>query len=95
MTETLYAVERSFLTPDELGRDYRRVCRVAGLHPIRAGYGLIHAQDARGKHYTLMTSDVEYVRALASAPGEVLAGLTLSAGNFPRYREGWPDEWLK
>ncbi|MBB5494702.1 hypothetical protein HNR07_005839 [Nocardiopsis metallicus] len=95
LNDMLYAVERSFLTPDELGRDYRRVCRVAGLHPTREGYGLIHARNTQGERYTLMTSDVEYVRTLAGAPGAVLEGLKLSAGKFPRYRRGWPDEWLK
>ncbi|MFJ8697356.1 hypothetical protein [Streptomyces roseolilacinus] len=56
------------------------------------GYGLLHAEGEGGTRVTLATADVEYVRALAGASPEILAGLELPQDKFLS-RAGWPDDW--
>jgi hypothetical protein len=90
--------EVGFLTPQDLGglAPYRRVCRAVGLPPVPTGYGLLLAVDDDGAKFALVTGDVEYVRAIASAGPTTLTGLLLfgeSAEKFIR-RDGWPDEWV-
>jgi hypothetical protein len=93
MTDT--PVEFSFATSAELGGvvNYRHFCRVAGLHPISGGWGMLHCVGGDGKHVTHVTTDVEYLRALVQA-GPLAGGLEIPVGKFPLSREGWPDEWV-
>ncbi|WP_269857937.1 hypothetical protein [Streptomyces sp. RPT161] len=94
----LHAREIAFATPKDLGgtAGYRRVCQVAGLRPVPDGYGLLLAVDDDGAQVTLVTADVEYVRAIASAGPSALAGLELSGEAAEKFiwRDGWPDEWI-
>ncbi|MFC9429269.1 hypothetical protein [Streptomyces sp. NPDC056987] len=86
--------EFAFATPADLGGTgpYRRFCRAAGLTIVPDGYGLLLADDEHGNHKTLLTGDVEYVRAIAAAGPETLANLSLPAEKFLT-RDGWPDDW--
>ncbi|MFD4788880.1 hypothetical protein ACFWN1_17855 [Streptomyces sp. NPDC058459] len=87
--------EFAFATPQDLGGTaaYRRVCKVAGLNPVPDGYGMLLATDENGDKYTLVTGDVEYVRAIAEAGTETLASLELPPDKFLN-RAGWPDDWI-
>ncbi|WP_371799012.1 hypothetical protein OG963_14345 [Streptomyces sp. NBC_01707] len=84
----------AFATPDDLGdlTSYRRFCRAAGLSPVPDGYGLLLVTDEWGNKKTLVTGDVEYVRAIVGATPEVLSGLELPEDKF-LVRDGWPDSW--
>lgn len=86
--------EFAFATPKDLGGtgNYRRFCRAAALAPVPDGYGMLLAVDDAGNRHTLVTGDVEYVRAIADASAEVLADLDIPESKFMR-REGWPDDW--
>ncbi|MFD3657016.1 hypothetical protein [Streptomyces sp. NPDC058620] len=86
--------ETAFATPADLGGsgNYRRLCRKLNLNAVPDGYGLILATDENGNQVTLCTGDVEYVRAIAGASPEVLAGLELPADKFLT-RDGWPESW--
>lgn len=86
--------ETALATPVDLGgaAPYRRFCRAANLGIVPDGYGLLLATDEADNKQTLVTSDVEYVRALTRASPEVLAGLELPTDKFLT-RDGWPDTW--
>ena len=64
---------------------------IAGL--TEDTFGAILAEDEHGKHFTLVTLDVEYWRMTVDAPHHVRAGMEVPAHLFPLIREGWPDEW--
>lgn len=91
------AREFALLTPEDLGGEanYRAACVGANLDPIPGGYGLLMAIDGQGRRYTLMTTDVEYVRMVAEASTSpaILAGVELPPDKFLR-RDGWPDDWV-
>jgi hypothetical protein len=91
----LVAREYAVLSPRTLGKAYGHVCRVIGLEPTPTGWGMIHAIDeAEGTRWTLATSDVEYVAALAANAANMdLAGMDLPGEKFPWRRKGWPDDW--
>jgi hypothetical protein len=60
--------EHSLITPEDLGGEgYRKFCRFgrAGRHP---GCGVLHCseEDDANKHWTLVTTDLEYVRNLVA-----------------------------
>lgn len=48
--------------------------------------------DEAGDKKTLVTDDVEYVRAIVGATPEVLSGLELPQDKF-LVRDDWPDSW--
>ena len=60
--------EHSLITPEDLGgsESYRN----SDLPPILFGYGVLHCieEDDAKKHWTLVTTDVEYLRRLVSQP---------------------------
>ena len=63
--------EHSFITPEDLGSEgYRQFCLMAELDAIQFGYGVLHCieEDYPNKHWTLVTTDVDYVRSLVSQP---------------------------
>ena len=63
--------EHSFITPEALGHEgYRQFCLLAELDAIQFGYGVLHCieDDDANKHWTLVTTDVEYMRRLVSEP---------------------------
>ena len=63
--------EQSFITPEALGREgYGKFCLMAQLAAIPFGYGVLHCieEDDAKKHWTLVTTDVEYMRSLVSQP---------------------------
>ena len=95
----LIAREFSFITPEAMGgKDtYERVCGLVGLEPVPVGYGLVHCidKDDGDKHYTLVTTDVDYLRGLVGKPQRQRQGLEIPPWQFPLRREGWPDEWIK
>ncbi|WP_433916819.1 hypothetical protein [Streptomyces sp. NBC_01744] len=84
----------AFATPFDLGdlENYRRFCLAAGLDPVPDGYGLLLVTDEAGDKKTLVTDDVEYVRAIVGATPEVLSGLELPQDKF-LVRDDWPDSW--
>lgn len=91
--------EYAFVTPTDLDglAPYLRVCRVAGLDPVPDGYGLLLAVDEQGGRVALATTDVEFVRALATARPQALVDLQVPAkvaGAVFLLREGWPDDWV-
>lgn len=93
---TYTAREYAFATPKDLGGTgaYRRFCRAAGLVESSAGWGMLFVTDEDGKHWTTITSDVEYVRLLVEGENAgALAELEIPPDKFSRVREGWPDEW--
>ena len=86
--------EHSFITPEALGREgYGKFCLLAELDAIPFGYGVLHCtqEDDASKHWTLVTTDVEYVRSLLSQP--MLQGFEI--GRFRIQLGAWPDEWTK
>ncbi|MGW6897545.1 hypothetical protein [Streptomyces sp. NBC_01727] len=85
----------AFATPADLGdlENYLNFCLTAGLDPAPDGYGLLLVTDEEGNKRTLVTSDVEYVRAIVGATPEVLNGLELPEEKF-LVRDGWPDSWV-
>ena len=90
--------EIAFATPQDVGgpAHYRRICKAVELPPMPDGYGLLLAVDDDGAKVTLVTGDVEYVRAIASAGPKELAGLLLFGEAEEKFlrRDGWPDEWI-
>jgi hypothetical protein len=93
----LVPCEHSFITPEALGgqETYKRLCGLVGLTPVPNGYGALHCidKDDANKHWTLVTTDVEFVRGLVGR--EISKALQVPAGKFRLRREGWPDEWIK
>ena len=93
--------ELAFLTPTDLGgaANYQRFCLTAGLLPLPDGYGLVTVVDKYGDHYTLVTSDVDFVRAIARATQTgVTAGMPVpiySPNRIWMIRPGWPQEWTE
>lgn len=91
--------EYAFATPADLGGQsaYKSVCRRAGLRILPDGYGLLLAETETGDRVTLAAADVGYVRTIATAGPEALAGLELTdeavVSKFLR-RDGWPDDWI-
>lgn len=89
--------EFSFATPADLGGKaaYRKFCEVAGLNPVPGGYGLLHVADCvSGARFTMVTPDVEYVRAIVELDADKgTAGLAIPPEKFMT-RAGWPDDWL-
>lgn len=94
----LTLVESALLTPLDLGSFaiYKQVAKRAGLNSRnRTGYGLLLCRDRHEQRWTLITEDVEYVRALrAAAASGVLAGMEIPKEKFPLKRSGWPDDWI-
>ena len=86
--------EHSFITPEALGSEgYRDFCLMAELVAIPSGYGVLHCigDDDAKKHWTLVTTDVEYMRRLVSEP-------MLESFEIDKFRIQlgvWPDEWIK
>jgi hypothetical protein len=81
--------EHSFITPEALGgKGYREFCRLAELEPLPFGYGVLHCieEDDANKHWTLVTTDVDYVRSLVSQP--ILQGVEIDRFRIQRGR--WP-----
>jgi hypothetical protein len=90
----LEILEHSFITPEALGGEgYRKFCRLAELDAIPFGYGVLHCiqEDDANKHWTLVTTDVEYARSLVNQP--ILQGFQIDRFRIQRGR--WPDEWPK
>ena len=86
--------EHSFITPEALGHEgYRKFCLLAELHAIQFGYGVLHCieEDDANKHWTLVTTDVDYVRSLVRQP--MLQEFEIDRFRIQRGR--WPDEWIK
>lgn len=83
----------SLATPADFGgtAGYQRFCRAVGLDAISGGWGFLHCEDDVGDRWTLLTTDVGYLRMLARAGP---ARLDIPAGKFPRWREGWPEDWV-
>lgn len=93
---SLHPREFALLTPEAMGgrAAYRKACRIAGVEPTPTGYGLLFCEDDDGRRVTVLTEDVAYVSMLAQAAPGVLAALSMPIEEFPRRRDGWPDEWL-
>ena len=96
MVGVLTTSEYAFLTPAALGpRGYRAVCRVLRVDPAPAGYGAVICCDGRGRRLTLLTPDLDYLRAVVELaqrahelePG-LARGIPVSAGKFPLRRSG-------
>jgi hypothetical protein len=94
----LVPLEHSFITPTALGGLdlYKQFCDLVGLIPVPNGYGVLHCidKDDAKKHWTLVTTDVDYVRGLIGKPLRK-GGFKIPPGKFRLRREGWPDEWIK
>jgi hypothetical protein len=90
--QTLATRSASFLTPDKFGRKYARLCEIVRLPPTATGYGLVHSLDERGRRWTIITEDLEYLQGLRSRT-ERSYGLEISEEKFPLKRPGWPDDW--
>ena len=88
------AVEYSFLTPEVMGKDYRRACRTVGLKATASGYGLLYCIDEAGKHWTRITEDIEYHHVVVARLTKPLPLTMPETEKYDRMREGWPDEWL-
>ena len=73
---------------------YRQLCEVGDLEPVPGGYGMLLAVEVdSGARFTLVTTDIEYVRALGEADAETMAGLVIPPEKFVQ-RVGWPDDWF-
>jgi hypothetical protein len=92
----LVITEHSLITPEDLGGEgYRKFCLLAELDAIPFGYGVLHCieeNDAKN-HWTLVTTDVEYMRRLVSQP--ISEGFEIPISKFRIELGGWPDEWIK
>lgn len=82
--------EYAFLTPAALGpAAYREVCRTLDVAPTPGGYGALVCCDERGRRLTLLTADVDYLRAVVEFahlaheldPG-LARGIPVSADKF-------------
>jgi hypothetical protein len=89
--------EHAEASPAALGREaaYRTFCARVGLEPHPGGYGFVHAVDNDGERWTMITTDLDYHRALVTASDETRAGLTIPPGVYTLKRKGWPDEWVR
>ena len=88
--------EHSLITPEDLGSEgYREFCLLAELAAVPSGYGVLHCieEDDANKHWTLVTTDVDYVRRLVSEP--MLERFEIPIDKFRIQLGGWPDEWIK
>ena len=88
--------EHSLITAEALGGEgYRKFSRLAELDAIPFGYGVLHCieEDDAQKHWTLVTTDVDYVRRLVSQPR--FEGFKIPIDRFRMQQGGWPDEWIK
>jgi hypothetical protein len=90
--QLLITQSASFLTPGKFPRTYTRLCEVVGLPPTATGYGLVHCVDERGRHWTTVTEDLEYLQGLR-ARTERSYGVEIPEEKFPIKRRGWPDDW--
>lgn len=83
--------EYAFLTPSALGfRGYREVCRRLDLEPVSGGYGALLCSDQRGRRLTLLTTDLDYLRAVIDLARDVhrmrpgpARGVPVCAAKFP------------
>lgn len=88
--------EYAFLTPSALGsRGYREVCRRLGVVPEPGGYGAVVGSDRCGNRVTLLTSDLDYLRAVVEFAREAhrlrpgpARGIPVCAAKFPIRRAG-------
>ena len=77
------------------GEGYRKFCRLAELEAIPFGYGVLHCieEDDAKKHWTLVTTDVEYIRSLVSQP--ISERFEIPIDKFRIELGGWQDGWIK
>lgn len=89
--------EYAFLTPAALGSaGYREVCRILDVEPVPGGYGALVCCDDRGRRLTLLTADLDYLRAVLEFahraheldPG-LARGIPVSADKFTLR---WPGD---
>jgi hypothetical protein len=91
---TLRPHSYAIATPERLGAEvYYTLCRRAHVDPVPDGYGLLLCEDEQGARWTLITRDIEYVRALSTTDPDVVNGLQIPKGKFPLLRQGVPNEW--
>jgi len=88
-------VEFSYITREQLGEHYEKVCGVAGLDATDGGWGVLHCIDDYGQKVTMVTEDVPYLKLLVANNGtDALKNLTIPPGKFPLMKPGWPDDWV-
>ena len=93
----LVITEHSLITHEALGGvkvTGNSVCWQS-WHAIPFGYGVLHCieEDDANKHWTLVTTDVEYMRSLVSQP--ISEGFEIPIDRFRIQLGRWPDEWIK
>ena len=68
---------------------------LANLSPTAFGYGVLHCieEDDAQKHWTLVTTDVEYVRRLVRRP--ISEGFEIPVDKFRIQLGGWPEMKIK